>query len=300
MPTDILILCAALLLIGLIWRLSSREITTSKERSGISERSIEKQRDSLEQRIAERTLALKQSEQLRIDELERIAQFGKLSEGLFHDLMSPLSSVSLYMERLSEGHADAKEAQEVVEKAVSASRRMRSFMDNVKKCLGNSSDGIQSGKADIIEEIKSARDVLVYTARMSHTRIEIIAESEPILIPAHPVRVHQVFLNLLANAVDACRERNERDGSHKERTISVMVERLESAVSISISDDGCGIAPEHLPDVFKKKFSTKEKGSGIGLMTVKSIVETELHGTIEVKSEQGRGATFTIKIPLDN
>jgi signal transduction histidine kinase len=101
-------------------------------------------------------------------------------------------------------------------------------------------------------------------------------------------QIHQVLLNLLLNAVQAI----DTSG-----TVQVGLSTLEGNAAISVTDTGRGIAPEHLPNIFRPFYTTKGNGTGLGLSLARRIVE-EHHGRIEVTSELGKGARFVLILPF--
>jgi signal transduction histidine kinase len=101
-------------------------------------------------------------------------------------------------------------------------------------------------------------------------------------------QIHQVLLNLLLNAVQAI----DTSGS-----VRVEISTLEENAAISVTDTGRGIAPEHLPNIFRPFYTTKGTGTGLGLSLARRIVE-EHHGRIEVTSEVGKGTKFVLILPF--
>ena len=101
-------------------------------------------------------------------------------------------------------------------------------------------------------------------------------------------QIHQLSLNLLLNAAQAI------DG---EGTIRVEISLLKGDAAITVVDTGRGIAPEHLPNIFRPFYTTKGNGTGLGLSIARRTVEDH-HGRIEVTSELGRGTTFAVVLPL--
>ena len=113
-------------------------------------------------------------------------------------------------------------------------------------------------------------------------------------------QLRQVFVNLLANAVDA---------SEEDKTVSIFAERATvktdanadrntTVARIRIEDEGGGIDAETLAHIFEPFYTTKKRGTGLGLPIVKKIVEQH-NGTINVSSEVGKGTGFTIELPLE-
>jgi signal transduction histidine kinase len=110
-----------------------------------------------------------------------------------------------------------------------------------------------------------------------------------------PVRMRQVFLNIVTNAEYFMFDANEKG------ILTITTEKTVDIVRASFSDDGPGISPENLGQIFNPFFTTKEIGQGIGLglSTCHSIV-TEHGGKIYVESEPGKGATFIVELPINN
>ncbi len=101
-------------------------------------------------------------------------------------------------------------------------------------------------------------------------------------------QIHQVLLNLLLNALQAI----NGDG-----TITVTVKSAGQFAVVDVTDTGPGIAPEHLPNIFRPFYTTKGEGTGLGLSLARRIVEDH-RGKIEVTSTLGRGTTFAVLLPL--
>ncbi|MCX7727436.1 MAG: ATP-binding protein, partial [Chitinispirillaceae bacterium] len=113
-------------------------------------------------------------------------------------------------------------------------------------------------------------------------------------IYADPSQLNQVFLNLFVNA----RQAMENGGIITINCKNIKVDGV-SWIQIEVSDNGCGIDEEIIDKIFQPFFTTKKKGTGLGLAVVKSIVEKH-GGTICVSSKKGIGSTFTLKLPALN
>jgi C4-dicarboxylate-specific signal transduction histidine kinase len=135
---------------------------------------------------------------------------------------------------------------------------------------------------------------------MAGVEIVVNQPTEKILLPIHPVRLHQLLINLVSNAIDACIAQTaasgETPGKDREHKVTISALKNGSHIELSVADTGCGISAEHQARLFKDQFTTKNGGSGIGLMTIKSVVNGDLGGTIEVKSKEGKGAEFVVRI----
>ena len=107
-----------------------------------------------------------------------------------------------------------------------------------------------------------------------------------------PNGLYQALANLIRNAVHA---------SHATRSaVTVSLEQVGGALQLVVDDHGAGIAPEHLERIFEPGFTTKElgTGSGMGLPIVRNLTETMFGGTVDVRSDVGRGSAFTLTFPL--
>ena len=278
---------------------SNRKIEKTLLRAKRSESLLAKERNLLEEKISKKTESLLAVERIRISNMEHAAEFGELSKGIFHDLMNPLTSIALCLERASKNVDEYSETKELIDKAVSASKRLGSFMDSVRRAIDNPdniNEGINEGPTCIADEITFVCDVLAYKARQSNVEI-IIGQCDNIIIDTHPARVHQVFLNLISNAVDACINKKSLN-RNENKTIHISSIKDNTNIIIKISDNGCGIPSYIKKRIFKYSVSNKNNGTGRGLITVKSIVEMDMRGTITVDSIRQIGTTFTITIPL--
>jgi signal transduction histidine kinase len=109
-------------------------------------------------------------------------------------------------------------------------------------------------------------------------------------------RFRQVMVNLLDNAAQAMLEPGQRASPAGLRQMTVRTEAGGPFLRIEVSDTGPGIPPDKLPKIFEPLFTTKSFGVGLGLPTVRQIVE-EHGGTVDVACLPGEGATFTIRLP---
>ena len=283
-----------LIFIVVISWLSNREIERSLLRARRSEAELKKQRDDLEIIVDERTREIRQIQMERISNIYRMAEFGKMSSGFFHDIVNHLTSVSLYMGELrdkSSGRADDLKAYS--EKAYENSKRMESFILAIRKQIQNQEVNMIFNIRDVIKEII---EVLNYKSKINKVEINFIY-SKASEIFGNPLRLHQAIINLLSNAVDAYE--GMPDDAQKKREVLIDLSEHQEQIKITVGDNASGIAKENLNKIFEPFFTTKpmEKGTGIGLSTTKHIIEHDFKGTIAVQSQLGLGTTFIILLP---
>ncbi|HEY4504123.1 MAG TPA: HAMP domain-containing sensor histidine kinase [Candidatus Paceibacterota bacterium] len=282
-----------LFLIILLW-LSNREMRKSLEQAKISEKIMEKEHQDLKIIIEKNIKELKENRLARINELSTAAEFGRLSQGLFHDLITPLTSLMLHTEKLkSEKMQEISTIYKNIEKVTEVSNRMSSYVKDIRKTLSRE----ESDKICILSE--ELAHIIQLVSRMAVDRnIEIsIIKNEYCAWYGNPVKIRQIFLNLISNAIDSFEETNQYENDKKR--IEISIENVLDKIMIKVKDNGSGIKKDDIRKIYEPFFTTKsiDKGTGIGLTTVKSIVEEELKGEIEVLSQttgEERGTIFTI------
>ncbi|WP_141734694.1 response regulator [Oligoflexus tunisiensis] len=216
---------------------------------------------------------------------------------LSHELRTPLAAILGHAELLLAGNClndDYRNSLEVICRNAKAQSELIDDLLDISR--------ITSGKllverleVDLCSVLKSAIQVVELAASVKQIQIHTEFAAERVVVSGDQARLQQVFWNLLSNAVKF----TERGGS-----VHVKLAAIGSNVAVSVTDSGMGIAPNFLPHVFERfrqenASTTKTHGGlGLGLAICKHLVE--LHGgMIEVESEGlGRGATFTVRLPM--
>ena len=180
-----------------------------------------------------------------------------------------------------------EEKKKVVDESLEGMERVAKIVSDLKEF--SHVDEARLEKADINRGIESTLNIVWNEIKY---KAEVIKDLGDIpLVKCFPQRLNQVFMNILVNAAQAIETRGE---------IRIRTRALEGEVEITISDTGVGIPKENLPRIFDPFFTTKEvgKGTGLGLNVAYNIIEKH-GGSIEVKSEEGKGTAFTIRIPVN-
>ncbi|MBW7939765.1 MAG: GHKL domain-containing protein [Candidatus Omnitrophica bacterium] len=117
------------------------------------------------------------------------------------------------------------------------------------------------------------------------------------LVRADHNQLKQAFINVLRNAIEAISTQSEDEAAHKSKEVIIHQIRSETEVTIAFEDTGKGMPPEDIPHIFEPYFTSKPKGTGLGLMVVNRIVR-EHEGTVSATSQEGIGTQISISLPV--
>lgn len=236
-----------------------------------------------------------ESTQHRLVQTERLASMGQLSAGIAHEINNPLGTILLYSHMLLKqaGQAGA-EARPDLEMIVSEATRCKTIVRGLLDFARQSRLSKEPvALAALIEEVGAIlrRRLAEAGARFE---IDVPAGFPSVMLDGNQMR--QVLVNLVDNAADAVAG---RDGG-RVTVAARWADGGRRAVRLTVSDNGCGIAEEHLGKLFDPFFTTKEmgKGTGLGLAIAYGIVKMHA-GDIQVQSRVGEGTMFTIVLPVE-
>jgi len=243
------------------------------------------------QRLAKSYQELEKSQE-QLVQSERLASIGQLAAGVAHQVNNPLGGILLHAHLLLEDLTRDDPQLTRVETIVKEADRCKEIVGGLLNFARQSSPNYVDYSMNKIME-----EVLEYTSKEGKlSGIDVKVELDPSLPSAYvdPHQLSQALENIINNAIEAM-------PGGGELTVKTRNIREESAVEISIADTGCGIPEENLARLFSPFFTTKEmgKGTGLGLAITYGIIKTH-RGNIEVKSQVGKGAVFTLRIPLGN
>jgi signal transduction histidine kinase len=222
---------------------------------------------------------------------DRLAALGTLAAGLAHEIRNPLVAIKTLADLLPERLDDEEFRNGFVRIASAEVDRISSLLNDLLHFARPSEPQLT------IEDVSKIMEetILLLSIQLKKKGLEIIRQYEEDLPPIAIDReqIKQVFLNMLMNATDAVSE---------EGRIKVEISRAtngngKEVLQIGISDTGAGIDEADLENIFIPFFTTKEKGSGLGLPISNQIIE-EHKGTINVTSHVGEGSSFVITLPI--
>lgn len=241
---------------------------------------------------------------------DRLAALGQMAAGLAHEIRNPLAAIELTASLIKRKLIEQPAHQAQLESIQSEVRKLNKI---VTDCL----EYVRPVKVSQEKvNLKSLLEESLGNAFSTVDRdgIEVVKDyQETPPVPIDYAQMKQVFVNIMVNALQALGQRGKLQiacgpsilfqragasvrGKVSEKNLSRQVD-LAPYAWVRVEDNGQGIPDEVLSKIFYPFFTTKEKGSGIGLAIAQKIVDSH-HGSIDVESEVGRGTVFTIKLPL--
>lgn len=282
--SDIIVTSIIFFIIATVLWLFNRELKKS-------ETELKNERDFLEIKIEEKTKELLITQAKEISQVYKFAEFGKLSSGLFHDLVNPLTALMLNISKVkmdSENDPNFKIIKLEIDQALRASEKMKDYIISVRKQINFQN---QKEVFSLNKEIEEAICILNYKTKKNNVEL-IFSADENIKIIGDPIKFNQIVTNLVSNAIDAC-----DDKENKEIIIDLIKE--DNYIELQIADNGKGVSEDIMHKIFEPFFTTKDGGGlGLGLSLIKKIIEESFLGTISVSSKLNTGTKFTVKIPL--
>jgi signal transduction histidine kinase len=210
---------------------------------------------------------------------------------LAHEIRNPLSSLDIHVQLLEE---DLRTLAPQMPEQFSSRleiihgelHRLESIVEHFLRLAGPSE--LELEPVEFPKIVAHVCELLRPEAAARDIEIRPQLQSELPTSMADSVRLTQALLNLMINAMQAV----ERSGA-----IDVLAQLEGATISVSVTDSGPGIPPEKLPSIFDPYFTTKAEGSGLGLWIAQQIVIAH-GGTLQVQNAPGKGAVFTMKLPL--
>jgi signal transduction histidine kinase len=273
--------------------LFNNEMEKSLLRAREAEKHLKQEKDGLEIKITERTRQLKEAQLEKITQVYRLAEFGRLAGGFFHDLINPLTALSLNLEMANKNKGSDIGMETHLNQAITASNRLNDFIVAIRGQLAGNNEA--KTIFSLKEEIESSILIIDYKARKNNIKITFLADDD-IKTCGNPLKFNHVIVNMLSNAIDAY----ENMGEEKKRGVLIKMYNAASFANILIHDWGCGIAETNIKKVFEMFFTTKapSQGLGIGLSSSKNIIENSFGGQINVKSKEDEATVFHIQFPV--
>jgi len=251
----------------------------------------------LESRIAQRTQQLSETNRiLRTTQNElvqagKLAMLGQMAAGMTHELNQPLAAIRAFADnaRTFLERGQPEQAANNLGHIGDASARMGAIISQLK---GFARKDETVGPVDFGRAVRSSTFLLESESKRRNVAVEIDTGTEQLMVAGDTVRIEQVLINLLRNALDAV------EGTPQPR-VSIVLSREGSDGVARISDSGPGIPQEVAAHLFEPFFTTKPAGQGLGLgLAISSSIVQAMNGRLTARNLDGGGAQFELRLPL--
>jgi len=227
----------------------------------------------------------------RVQRSERLADIGRVAAGLAHELRNPVAAMSGSIELLRAGLALSPEEARLMDIVTREASRLNEL---VTRFLEYARPAVpRRASTDLARLAGDTLEVFANDPAAASIRLE--RELAPAECKCDPDLMRQVLWNLLANAAHAARWNHVGSGGRGTVTVRT-VRDADGWARLEVEDDGAGIPAQDLPRLFTPFFTTKERGSGLGLATVQRIVDAH-RGTVTAGAGPAGGARFVVRLP---
>lgn len=250
----------------------------------------QRSREELERLVQERTQALRTAQDGLVQSA-KLAALGQMSAALAHEINQPLTTQRMQLAtlRLLLDHGRIDDAYQALTPLDDMLTRMAALTGHLKTFARKSPSGLRE-RLDLATVVDQSLHLL--DARLRDEAIGTVLDlTRPAWVRGDAIRLEQVLINLLRNALDAM-------ANKPRKRLEIRLHADQQLWHLSVSDSGGGIAEEHLNNVFDPFFTTKPVGDGLGLgLAVSYAIVHELGGRLSV-ANQGDGAVFTLTLPI--
>ena len=280
----------AILLAFLFWSLSrktaSRLVFFQRESAELRALNRRLQREIAEREKVQKTLEVAEQ---TIVQSSKLAALGEMSAAVSHELNQPLAAMKTYLagaklllqrERPDEALASFQRIDDLLERMGALTRQLKSYARKGSEAFE---------PVDTRAAVSTALSLMEPQLKSRAVNIVRVLPDEPVMISGDRLRLEQVIINLLRNALDATK-------SSQNPTIEILLAKGE-IVSLTIRDNGPGI--ENLDDLFEPFYTTKQPGDGVGLgLAISSGIVNDLGGRLTARNAADGGAIFEVQLPV--
>ena len=236
--------------------------------------------------LRESRVEIERLHRTQMSRAEHLATLGEMATGLAHEIRNPLAGIAGVIEIIGRDLPATSPARSVVKDVRQEIARINHIVTDLLQTARPHPPKVR--KSDLNTTVEHA--VMLGRQQAVAKSVEISLHKDPTLaeVEHDSDQIHQVLLNLLLNAVQAI------DTNGK---VIVTLRSEGNAAIVEVADNGRGISPDQLPNIFRPFYTTKGDGTGLGLSLARRIVEDH-QGRIDVSSTVGKGTTFSVVLPL--
>lgn len=276
----------ALTFYALSRRTAGRAALFQRESAELRALNVALQREIAERKRVQQTLAVAEQ---TLEQSSKLAALGEMSAAVSHELNQPLAAMKTYLagarllmrrNRLDEALSSFGRIDDLIERMGAITRQLKSYARKGQETFS---------PFDMGDALASSLSMMEPQLRQRQVQITSILPDTPVRVMGDRMRVEQVLVNLLRNALDATKsERNPK--------VEIILSAGETA-TLTVRDNGPGI--EDLDALFEPFYTTKQPGDGVGLgLAISSGIVTELGGRLTARNGQNGGAVFEMQLPI--
>ena len=228
----------------------------------------------------------KSKKEKKQNDLQKLELIGTFAASLAHEIRNPLTGIKGLIQLLSETHIGTKEQKyfSVIDQEI----------NRINQIVG---EFLILGKPSAVKiEMIDARNIIFelvplieYEAKRNQHQLSLKISDDPLYIKTSKDQMKQVVLNITKNALEAMKEKG---------TVTISLHQTTNEVHLSVADTGVGITPKQMKKIFHPFYTSKDTGTGLGLVICKRIIES-FNGKIEIMSNKNEGTTVHIKLPSE-
>jgi PAS domain S-box-containing protein len=226
--------------------------------------------------------------EMQLLQSQKLAALGVMAGGIAHEIRNPLAISSSAAQFLMENGITPEFRKECAEKIHTGIQRASIIIENLLR-FARPSAKVEVAKINLLFLLQETMLLVTNQAKIQKIELAVDFPKDPVMISGIATLLQQLFLNLFLNAINAMPHGG---------VLSVSMKRRDDEVLVCVSDTGCGIYTSDIDKIFDPFFTTAPvgKGTGLGLSICYSIVKQHF-GSIEVDSVEGKGSTFTVRLP---
>ena len=247
---------------------------------------------SLERRVQEEVAKNREKDHLLIQQ-SRFAALGEMIGNIAHQWRQPINALTLLLTNIKDAYEYKELDQAYLDKSVKTGQtiiqRMSTTIDDFRNFFKPNKE---KARFSVNEAVADALNILEAAFKNGNIVVSV-DEGESVMVYGFRNEYSQVLVNLLSNAKEAIQQRHVGEG-----LIRVVISRTVGRAVVAVEDNGGGIPGDILTRVFDPYFTTKEKGTGIGLYMSKMIIEHSMNGSIEASNIDG-GSKFIVATPTE-
>jgi two-component system, NtrC family, sensor kinase len=229
----------------------------------------------------------------------KLVSMGEMSAGVAHELNSPLTAIVGNSQLLIRETSPDDPQYQLIKDIHTSGIRCQRIIKNL--LTFSRQDEFTFEEIDLNEVVDSSLALAAYQIEKSKIKLIVEKSSQIPKLSGSPNGIEQIVVNLLLNAKDAVEDkmRSDHKSTQGEVRVRTRVHPEGELAIVDISDNGCGIEPEHVPQIFNPFYTTKQSGKGTGLGLSVSLGIAQAHGGfIDLDTTVGQGSTFSLILPL--